>query len=95
MCIVSRQHQLMFFRGLSPSILVRAAYLLVLLSFVTTPVHFLTDRRNPLQDGLLIASEGIFLFGLFVAIFRKPRDWRLAVYALAACILHGTLRPVI
>jgi hypothetical protein len=90
----SHLRPLMFFRGLSPSILVRAAYLLVLLSFVTSPVHLLTDRRNPLQDVLLIASAGIFLFGLLVAIFRKPRDWRLGVYALVACVIHGALRPV-
>ncbi len=85
----------LFFRGLGPSIPVRAAYLLVVLSFVTAPVHLFADRRHPVQSVLLIGSEVIFLFGLLIAIFRRPRDWRLAVYAFAACVIHGTLVPAL
>ncbi len=65
--------------------------MLVLVSFVTTPLHFFADPRSSLQEVLLIGSELIFLFGLMVGVFRTPRAWRLVAYALVAGLTHGAL----
>jgi hypothetical protein len=85
----------MIFRGISSSKFARVAYVLLILSFVTVPIHFLVERRSILQGALLAASGGVFVFGLLVALLVKPRDVRLVVYALLAWIIHGVVIPAI
>jgi hypothetical protein len=85
----------MLFKGVSSSKFVRAAYVLVILSFLTLPIHFLVDRRSVLQGALLAASTVVFVFSLAAAIMSKPRDVRLAVFALLAWIIHGAVIPAI
>jgi hypothetical protein len=70
-------------------------YVLVLLCFVTVPIHFFVDRRSSVQIILMVVSGAVFLFSLIVALIRRPRDMRLILLALIAWIAHGVVVPVI
>jgi hypothetical protein len=78
----------MFFQDKS-SMWSRTAHVLVILCFVTAPLHFMVHRRHFLQGALLCISFGVFLFALLVAVLRKPRDAPLALCAFLAWFIHG------
>lgn len=84
---------LMFFRGI-PSVPVRAAYLLTVVSFATTPIHIFASRHG-IDNALLFLGGGIFVFCLFVGLLSKPRNVAIIVYALVAWIIHGLMSPVL
>jgi len=80
----------MFFRGISSSPWSRAAYLLVILCFVTVPIHFISQSHF-LDRTLIYFSAGVFVFSLLVAIIHSPKDVRLGFYGCLACLLHFCL----
>jgi hypothetical protein len=81
----------MFFRGISPSPLLRAAYLLVVLCFVTVPLEFLVQNEL-MHAALSYLCAGVFLFGLLLGVFQKPRDARPGFYAFVALLIHVACR---
>jgi hypothetical protein len=88
----------MFFRGL-PSVPVRIAYLLIVISFGVAPVHCFIERRGVVHDALFVFASVVFVFCAGVGIFHKPRNVAInvaiIVYALVAWLLHGMLLPVL
>jgi len=80
----------MFFRGISSSPWPRAAYLLVILCFLTVPVHFI-NQSHFLDRTLICLSAGVFVFSLLVAVFHSLKDARLGFYGCLACLLHFCL----
>lgn len=68
---------------------------MVVASFVTAPVHFFAISGGLLENVLLFGSVAVFIVGLLLAVFRRPHDWMLPVYALVACVLHGIMSPSI
>ena len=73
----------------------KAAYLLVIVCFVTIPLHFVVHRRHFLQSGLAYFSLAVFLFALLVAFLHRPRDARLGICAFLAWLIHGVATPSI
>lgn len=83
----------MFFSGI-PTVLVRIAYLLTVISFVMTPVHIFAASGS-IDTALLIFSGVVFVFCLLVGVLHKPRKIVLILYALFAWIIHGLMSPVL
>jgi len=73
----------------------RAAYVLVIVCFVTVPLHFVVHRRHFLQGALAYFSLAVFLFALVVAVLHRPRDARLGICAFLAWLIHGVTTPSI
>jgi hypothetical protein len=83
----------MFFRGIPESRWPRVAYVLVILSFVAVPLHFLVGGGHPLQDVVVWLSTAALVLAFLVAILHKPRDMRLAFYGLLAFLAHAVTTP--
>jgi hypothetical protein len=83
----------MFFRSI-PSVPVRIAYLLTVISFVMTPVHIVAASRSA-DNALLVFSGGVFVFCLFAGVLHKPRNVVIILYALVAWIIHGLMSPAL
>lgn len=79
----------MFFRGIDSKLL-RAAYVGLVLSFISVPVHYLSKPKG--GRIFLAINTAILGFCLVAAIFGKPSDrsqrFALIFYALLAWIVH-------
>jgi len=80
--------------ALHPSKTVRFSYLLVLLCWLSAPLHLILRIRSDMHELMLWGCGGVLVFAFITALCVRPRDFIPALCAFLGLVLHGALTPV-